>query len=72
MKIVIDENVSYGVIGVDVNKSLTKTLLEKAFTEKKLRRSESGAEATIVQAANPNDHIFEITADYVNIKGVYG
>jgi hypothetical protein len=32
-------------------------------------RSESGAESTIVQAANPNDHVFEVTADYVNIYG---
>jgi len=32
-------------------------------------KSESGAEATIVQAANPNDHVFEVMADYVNISG---
>jgi parallel beta-helix repeat protein len=32
-------------------------------------RSENGAESTIVQAANPNDHVFEVTADYVNIYG---
>ena len=32
-------------------------------------RSEGGAEATIVQAANANDHVFEVTADYVNISG---
>jgi len=32
-------------------------------------KSESGAEATIVQAANPDDHVFEVTADYVNISG---
>jgi len=31
-------------------------------------KSESGAEATIVQAANSNDHVFEVTADYVNIS----
>ena len=41
---------------VDVNKSLTI-------------QSENGAEATIVQAANPDDHVFEVTADYVNISG---
>ena len=41
---------------VDVNKRLTI-------------KSESEAEATIVQAANPNDHVFEVTADYVNISG---
>jgi len=32
-------------------------------------KSESGAEATIVQAANPDDHVFEVTADYVEISG---
>lgn len=41
---------------VDVAKSLTI-------------KSESGAEVTVVQAVNPNDHVFEITADYVNIIG---
>jgi len=32
-------------------------------------QSENGAEVTIVQAANPNYHVFEITDDYVNISG---
>ena len=32
-------------------------------------RSENGAEATIVQAANSDDHVFEVTADYVHING---
>jgi parallel beta-helix repeat protein len=32
-------------------------------------RSENGAKATIVQAASSDDHIFEVTADYVNISG---
>ena len=42
---------------VDVTKSLTI-------------RSTSGNPAdTIVQAANPDDNVFEITADYVNISG---
>lgn len=41
---------------VDVNQSLTI-------------KSENGAEATIVQAANPYVHVFKITADYVNISG---
>jgi parallel beta-helix repeat protein len=31
--------------------------------------SENGAEVTIVQVANPDDHVFEVTADYVNISG---
>jgi parallel beta-helix repeat protein len=41
---------------VDVYKSLTI-------------KSENGAEMTIVQAANPDEHVFEVTADYVNISG---
>jgi len=42
---------------VDVTKSLTI-------------KSTSGNPAdTIVQAANSNDHVFEVTADYVNISG---
>ena len=41
---------------VDVNKSLTI-------------KSESGAEATIVRAANTHDRVFEVRADYVNISG---
>ena len=41
---------------VDVNKRLTI-------------KSESGSDSTIVQAANQNDHVFEVTADYVNISG---
>jgi parallel beta-helix repeat protein len=32
-------------------------------------KSENGAEATIVQAANSGDHVFEVTADYVDISG---
>jgi len=42
---------------VDVSKSLTI-------------QSENGAEVTIVQAANPDDHVFEVTADYVEIRGL--
>ena len=41
---------------VNVNKSLTI-------------QSENGSDSTIVQAANPDDHVFEVTADYVNISG---
>jgi parallel beta-helix repeat protein len=41
---------------VDVNKSL-------------IIKSENGTEATSVQAADSNDHVFEVTADYVNISG---
>jgi len=41
---------------VDVNKRLTI-------------RSENGSENCIVQAADSNDHVFEVTADHVNISG---
>ena len=41
---------------VNVNKSLTI-------------KSESVANSAIVQAAIPNDHVFEVTADYVNNTG---
>jgi parallel beta-helix repeat protein len=41
---------------VDVNKRLTI-------------RSENGPANCIVQAANPNDHVFEVTADYNTISG---
>jgi len=41
---------------VDVNKRLTI-------------RSENGSAPTIVQTANSSDHVFEVTADYVNISG---
>ncbi len=60
------ENASYGDIinvkdgiyveNVDVNKRLTI-------------KSENGSDSTIVQAADSDDHIFEVTADYVNISG---
>ena len=32
-------------------------------------RSENGSYYTTVQASNPNDHVFEVQADYVNISG---
>jgi len=41
---------------IDVNKRLTI-------------KSENGSAKTIVQAANPDDYVFEVTADYVNISG---
>ncbi|MCK4733676.1 MAG: Ig-like domain-containing protein, partial [Methanophagales archaeon] len=41
---------------VDVNKRLTI-------------KSENGADSTIVQAANPDDHVFEVRAGYVTISG---
>ena len=53
--VIIVYNGTY-VENVDVNKSITIV-------------SASGAENTIVQAKNSNDHVFEVTADYVNISG---
>jgi parallel beta-helix repeat protein len=41
---------------VDVNKRLTI-------------KSENGSENCVIQSENPNDHVFEVTADYVNISG---
>ena len=41
---------------VDVNKRLTI-------------RSENGSDKTIIRAVNPYDHVFEVTAGYVNISG---
>ena len=41
---------------VDVNKRLTI-------------QSDNGVDKTIVQAKNSNDHVFDVTADYVNISG---
>ncbi|MEA3281150.1 MAG: NosD domain-containing protein [Euryarchaeota archaeon] len=41
---------------INVNKSLTI-------------QSENGSDVTIVQAAYPDDHVFEVTVDYVNIGG---
>jgi iron complex transport system substrate-binding protein len=41
---------------VKVNKSLTI-------------QSENGSALTVVQAANPDDHVFEVTVGYVNISG---
>lgn len=32
-------------------------------------QSENGSDKTIVQAADSNDYVFEVTADYVNISG---
>jgi len=32
-------------------------------------QSENGSANCIVQAANSNDHVFEVTTDYVNISG---
>jgi|GEM_PF-5506513 len=32
-------------------------------------RSENGADATIVQSASSSDHVFEVTANWVNISG---
>ena len=45
------------VENVDVTKSLT------------IRSPSGDPEDTIVQANNSNDHVFEVTADYVNISG---
>ena len=46
------------------------TYIENIKVDKRLTiRSENGSENCIVQAANSSDNVFEITADYVNIRG---
>jgi len=43
---------------------------ENVDVDKRLTiRSENGSASTIVKAADLNDHVFEVTADYVNISG---
>jgi PKD repeat protein len=45
------------------------TYIENVHVNKSLTiESENGAEVTIVQAANLDDHVFEVTADYLNIR----
>jgi parallel beta-helix repeat protein len=46
------------------------TYTENINVNKRLTiRSENGSANCIVQAANPDDHVFEVTADYVNLSG---
>jgi len=32
-------------------------------------KSENGSASTVVQAASTSDHVFDVTADYINISG---
>ena len=46
------------------------TYTENVNVNKRLTvQSENGSDLTIVQAANPDGHVFKVTADYVNISG---
>ena len=46
------------------------TYTENVKVDKRLMiRSENGPDSTIVQADDPYDHVFEVTADYVKISG---
>jgi parallel beta-helix repeat protein len=46
------------------------TYYENVNVDKRLTiRSENGSTNCIVDAADPTDHVFEVTADYVNISG---
>ena len=46
------------------------TYIENIEVDKSLTiQSENGSDSTIVQAKDPDDDVFEITADYVNISG---
>ena len=46
------------------------TYVENEDVNKRLTiRYEDRSDLTIAHAADPNDHVFEVTADYANIKG---
>jgi parallel beta-helix repeat protein len=46
------------------------TYIENIKVDKNLTiRSENGPDSTIVRAEDPDDHVFEVTGDYVNISG---
>ena len=46
------------------------TYSENVNVSKRLTiRSENGSDSTIVQAESPDDHVFNVTVDYVNISG---
>ena len=46
------------------------TYNENVDVDKRLTiRSENGADKTIVQAADTNDHVFNLISDYVNVSG---
>ena len=61
----VDNVASAGMVHVAAG-----TYTENVDVDKSLAiESESGAEATIVQAANSYNHVFEVTADYVSISG---
>jgi parallel beta-helix repeat protein len=46
------------------------TYTENIKVDKRLTiRSENGADSTIIQANDPDEHVFNVTADYVEISG---
>ncbi|MDD2665424.1 MAG: NosD domain-containing protein [Methanocellales archaeon] len=46
------------------------TYTENIVVDKRLTiESENGSDFTLVQAQNSNDHVFDVTADYVNLSG---
>ena len=46
------------------------TYIENIKVDKRLTiRSENGSASTIVRAGDPDDHVFKVTANYVNISG---
>jgi parallel beta-helix repeat protein len=53
-------------ITVDVGTYTENVNVYKSLT---IKSAAGNPEAVIVQAANPDDHVFEVTADYVNISG---
>ena len=54
------------IITVDVGGYTENVNVYKSLT---IKSASGNPEDTIVQAANPDDHVFEVRADYVNISG---
>lgn len=53
----------------DIIEVASGTYNENIIVNKSVNLIGVGADVTIVEASDPNDHVFNITADYVNISG---
>ena len=64
---IYDTNTTDGhTIAVDAGTYNENVVVNKSLT---IRSTSGNPVDTIVNASNPNDHVFEVTADYVNISG---